>query len=88
MLFLAFIVGLGMRLPLHDDPTQKGLYIVENTLVVLSPVGFIAANYVLLGRLARWLKCDSHMLVRPARITLIFVLSDVFTFLIQVSCDC
>lgn len=81
---LAFAAGIGLRWPLAEDPTQKMLYIAQNTLIVLSPCGFIAANYVLLGRMARWLKCNSYMLIRPERVTLFFVGSDVVTFLVQV----
>lgn len=81
---VAFAAGIALRWLLHDDPTKMGLYIAENSLVVLSPVGFIAANYVLLGRMARWLKCNSYMLIRPERVTLFFVASDVITFFVQV----
>lgn len=81
---VAFAAGIALRLLLHNDPTRMGIYIAENSLVVLSPVGFIAANYVLLGRMARWLKCNSYMLVRPERVTLFFVTSDVVTFFVQV----
>ncbi|KAK7681661.1 hypothetical protein QCA50_015395 [Cerrena zonata] len=80
-----FAAGIALRLLLHNDPTRMGIYIAENSLVVLSPVGFIAANYVLLGRMARWLKCNSYMLVRPERVTLFFVTSDVVTFFVQAS---
>ncbi|KAI0070246.1 RTA1-like protein [Panus rudis PR-1116 ss-1] len=78
-----FCVGLGLRYGLHAHPESKGIYIAEYLFVVLSPCGFIAADYVLLGRLSRWLKCDSHLYIRPTRITIVFVTSDVVTFLIQ-----
>lgn len=39
---------------------------------------------MLLGRLARYLKSHEHLLIRPQRITVVFVVSDVSTFLIQV----
>ncbi|KAK7681659.1 hypothetical protein QCA50_015393 [Cerrena zonata] len=78
-----FTAGIALRIPLHDDPTKLGLYVAENSLIVLSPVGFIAANYVLLGRLSRWLKCNNYMLIRPERITIFFVASDVITFFVQ-----
>jgi hypothetical protein len=43
----------------------------------------VHSDYVLLGRLARHLQSDRHLLIRPKRIVLFFVLSDVTTFLIQ-----
>lgn len=73
-----------MRFGLHLHPESTGIYIIEYLFVTLSPCGFIAAEYVLLGRLARWLDASSHVLIPPRRITLVFVLSDVTTFLIQV----
>ncbi|KAL0574678.1 hypothetical protein V5O48_007294 [Marasmius crinis-equi] len=79
----AFAFGLGTRFALHEHPQSKGWYIVQYLFVVLSPCAFIAATYVLLGRLARYLNCDRHLLVSPRRITLIFVASDIITFLIQ-----
>lgn len=66
-------------------PESKGLYIVEYLFVVLSPCAFIAADYVLLGRLARHLDCSQHLVVPARRITIIFISSDITTFLIQVS---
>jgi len=78
-----YAMGLGCRFGLHSNPDSSGIYIAEYLLVVLSPCAFIAADYVLLGRLARYLKCEQHLLVAPNRITKIFVASDVITFLIQ-----
>ncbi|KAJ3485777.1 hypothetical protein NLI96_g4729 [Meripilus lineatus] len=78
-----FAVGLGLRFGLHADPESKPIYIAEYLFVVLSPCGFIAAEYVLLGRLSTWLKADEYLLIPPKRITPVFVASDVITFLIQ-----
>ncbi|KAF7301840.1 RTA1-domain-containing protein [Mycena indigotica] len=78
-----FALGIATRFGLHKNPESRGLYIVEYLFVVLSPCAFIAAEYVLLGRLAAYLRCDSHLLVSPRRITLVFILSDIITFLIQ-----
>lgn len=81
----AFAVGLALRFGLHSNPDSKGIYITEYLFVVLSPCGFIAGEYVLLGRLSRWLRGDKHLWITPKRITTVFVTSDVVTFLIQVS---
>ncbi|KAJ7437202.1 RTA1-like protein [Mycena galericulata] len=78
-----FAFGIGTRFGLHLHPDSKGIYIVQYLTVVLSPCAFIAAEYVLLGRLARYLQCDQHLLVSPRRITVVFVSSDITTFLIQ-----
>jgi len=52
-------------------------------MVVLSPCGFIATNYMVLGRLARHLGRGDYLFISPTRVTTLFVLSDVCTFLIQ-----
>ncbi|TCD68518.1 hypothetical protein EIP91_010574 [Steccherinum ochraceum] len=78
-----FAIGLALRFGLHAQPESKGIYIAEYLFVVLSPCGFIAANYVLLGRISRWVRGDDHLWISPRRITLVFVMSDVVTFLIQ-----
>ncbi|KAJ7904703.1 RTA1-like protein [Mycena olivaceomarginata] len=78
-----FAIGLGTRFGLHTNPESKGLYIIEYLFVVLSPCAFIASEYVLLGRLARYLNCDKHVLVNPRRISIMFISSDITTFLVQ-----
>jgi hypothetical protein len=76
-------LGIGLRFGLHAQPDSKGLYIVEYLFVVLAPCAFIAADYVLLGRLARHLGANQYLLVPSRKITQLFVTSDVITFLIQ-----
>ncbi|KAH0587652.1 hypothetical protein H2248_006419 [Termitomyces sp. 'cryptogamus'] len=80
-----FAFGLGTRFALHVHPESKGWYIVEYLFVVLSPCAFIAADYVLLGRLALHLNSSHSLLVSARRITTAFVSSDITTFLIQAS---
>ncbi|KAJ7284011.1 RTA1-like protein [Mycena rebaudengoi] len=80
-----FAFGIGTRFGLHAHPQSKGIYIVEYLFVVLSPCAFIASEYVLLGRLAQYLRCDKYLVVNPRRITWVFISSDITTFLIQAS---
>jgi len=78
-----FALGIAIRFGLHAQPDSKGLYIVEYLFVVLSPCAFIAADYVLLGRLAKHLGADQHLIVSSRKITRVYVTSDIITFLIQ-----
>ncbi|KAH7917425.1 RTA1-domain-containing protein [Leucogyrophana mollusca] len=78
-----YVAGFGARFGLHYHPDSNGIYIAEYLLVVLSPCAFIAADYILLGRLSRHIRCTQHVLVPAHRLTVIFVSSDVTTFLIQ-----
>ncbi|KAH8830933.1 RTA1-like protein [Flagelloscypha sp. PMI_526] len=79
----AFATGLALRFGMHKNPRSKGIYIAEYLFVVLSPCAFIASEYVLAGRVARFLQAEKYLLVNPRKITRIFVSSDITTFLIQ-----
>ncbi|EKM59872.1 uncharacterized protein PHACADRAFT_250650 [Phanerochaete carnosa HHB-10118-sp] len=78
-----YTLGIAFRFGLHTNPDSNAFYILYYLFVTLSPCGFIAAEYVLLGRMARWLGANNHVLIPPRRITLVFVCSDVATFLTQ-----
>jgi len=78
-----FALGIGMRYGLHSHPDSKGIYIIEYLFVVLSPCAFIAADYVLLSRLSQYIDCNESLLLRPSRITRVFISSDISTFLVQ-----
>ncbi|KAH9045410.1 RTA1-like protein [Lactarius pseudohatsudake] len=78
-----FALGIACRFGLHVKPDSKGIYIAENLFVILPPCAFIAADYVLLGRLARYLGSGKHLIIPSSRITVTFVMSDITTFLIQ-----
>jgi hypothetical protein len=51
---------------------------------IFQPCAFIAAVYVLLGRLALHLNAGQYLFIKPHLITRLFIASDVTTFLIQV----
>ncbi|KAG6857110.1 hypothetical protein H0H87_009671 [Tephrocybe sp. NHM501043] len=78
-----FAFGISTRFGLHLHPQSRGLYIVEYLFVVLAPCAFIAADYVLLGQLARHLGASEYLAIPAHRITRVFVASDITTFLIQ-----
>ncbi|KAI0342093.1 RTA1-domain-containing protein [Trametopsis cervina] len=76
-------IGIATRYGLHYLPDNIILYSASTLFTTLSPCGFIAAEYVILGRLVQWLKAEKHLLIRPSRVTAVFVCSDVITFLVQ-----
>ncbi|KAG6865305.1 hypothetical protein C0991_003607 [Blastosporella zonata] len=78
-----FAFGLALRFGLHMHPDSLNLYIVQDMFVVLSPCAFIAADYVLLGRIAAHHGLGKHLLIPARKITRAFVISDISTFLIQ-----
>ena len=81
---IAFVVGIALRIPLHKDPSKKTLYIVEDTLIILSPVGFIASNLLLFSHLITRLDCRSFMFLRAKYITSMFLVSNALGGIMQV----
>ncbi|KAG1752732.1 RTA1-like protein [Suillus paluster] len=83
MFAVVYVIGFGFRFALHYNPDSLGIFIAEYLMIVLSPCFFIAADYILFGRLARDIDCTHHVLLPVRWVTLIFVMSDVTTFIIQ-----
>ncbi|PAV23663.1 RTA1-domain-containing [Pyrrhoderma noxium] len=81
----SFCFGLVTRYALHGNPQSKNIFIAEYLLIVLSPCLFIATEYVLLSRLATYLNRPTYMWISPRRVTLVYVVSDVTTFLVQMA---
>ncbi|TXT11269.1 hypothetical protein VHUM_02020 [Vanrija humicola] len=62
---------------------SSGAYIAMYLFVVLSPCAFLAADYILLGRIVNHLDAERYLFIKPSRVSTIFIISDVITFLIQ-----
>ena len=89
-----FISAAGFCIRPSMDPLdlQLGLYIAQQFFVVISPVTFLAFNYMLYGRLLSALDPDMgdgkkarsrFSLLPPRLVARVFVWSDVTTFIIQ-----
>ncbi|QRW24452.1 RTA1-like protein [Rhizoctonia solani] len=78
-----YALGLILRIAYGKNYSSLGLYVFLNMCTVLSPCGFIATVYVLLGRLSQHMYAEEYLLIRPSWITKIYVTSDVFTLLVQ-----
>jgi len=63
-------------------------YIAQSLLLLLGPSFFAASIYMILGRIIRLTGGDTHSLIRPKRLTKIFVLGDVLSFFIQSGGEC
>ncbi|KAG8683749.1 hypothetical protein FRC09_015874 [Ceratobasidium sp. 395] len=71
-----YSAGLILRIPYGSNYDKIGFYIVMSMFTVLSPCGFIATVYVLLGKLARYLHAEEFLLIRPKILTPLFVRLD------------
>ncbi|WVQ82728.1 hypothetical protein IAT38_004860 [Cryptococcus sp. DSM 104549] len=82
----AWFEGFGfiLRLVFRSHPQSLNLYIVCNLFVILPPCAYLAADYILFGRLVAFLGASEHCRpLSPRVISWVFICSDVFTFLIQ-----
>ncbi|WOO83636.1 Protein RTA1 [Vanrija pseudolonga] len=75
--------GIAMRVVSYYRLQWNAGFIIMQVLVILSPCLLIAANYILLGRIAGHLDAQKHMFIRPSRVSWVFVISDIVTFLVQ-----
>ncbi|KAG8713964.1 hypothetical protein FRC11_010356 [Ceratobasidium sp. 423] len=75
--------GLFLRLVVAEDMESVMKYATMNLIILLSPCGFIAGVYMLLGRLAIHLDATEYLLIKPNVLTKAFVISDVLTFFMQ-----
>ena len=85
------VIGYGARIDGVYNGGSFGPFLVMNLFIILAPVAFAAANYVIFGRLLRivlaYASMEKHRrklsFLPVNKITAIFVTSDVISFLIQ-----
>ncbi|KAJ1302857.1 hypothetical protein OPQ81_003159 [Rhizoctonia solani] len=65
--------GLFLRLLVAEDMGSVMKYATMNLIILLSPCGFIAGVYMLLGRLAIHLDATEYLLIKPNILTKVFV---------------
>lgn len=91
--YIPFIIGcifeaigyIGFALA-HDKTDQLLPFIIQSIFILVAPALFAATVYMILGRLiARMPSGPSCSLIRPSWLTKIFVIGDVFSFLLQAS---
>ncbi|KAJ6572663.1 RTA1 like protein-domain-containing protein [Mycena sp. CBHHK59/15] len=78
--------GFLLRIVFSNSPFSLGLYVIMDLLIVLAPCAFLATDYMLLARLAACFDeqiVQSCLLLRPSRITKVFVWSDLITVCLQ-----
>lgn len=75
-------LGFSLRYLSKFSPDSVGLFAIEELLIICTPALFLAFNYVTYGRLISYAGAE-HSIVNSRRVATIFVVSDVFTFLLQ-----
>ena len=58
-------------------------YVIQNTYILIAPALFAATIYMALGRVIRLIDGDKHAIISGQKLTRIFLLGDVFCFVMQ-----
>ncbi|KAI9150325.1 Protein RTA1 [Paramyrothecium foliicola] len=82
---LVEVVGFAGRAAAVDATDQLMPYIIQSVFTLIPPSLFAASIYMTLGRIIRGLgsRAESLSIIRVAWLTKLFVIGDVFAFLIQ-----
>ncbi|KAL2788243.1 RTA1 like protein-domain-containing protein [Aspergillus keveii] len=90
--FTTFIIGAIMmtlgylfRAASSQDQSALGLYIGQNVCLLLPPSLYAATIYMIYGRIVLYAQAPELSIIAPGKVTKIFVLGDVFAFLLQAS---
>ncbi|KAH0158140.1 RTA1 protein, partial [Aureobasidium melanogenum] len=90
--FIPFTVGVLLecigyvgRALSHSDKEALGPYIMQSLLILVAPALYAASIYMVLGRIIRLLDAEEYSIIRTKWLTKVFVIGDVFSFLVQSS---
>ncbi|KAG4431805.1 hypothetical protein IFR05_012713 [Cadophora sp. M221] len=65
------------------SPDALGPYIMQSLFIILPPSLYAATIYIIYGRVALFVNAPQASLIRPTRVTKIFVIGDVIAFFMQ-----
>lgn len=83
-LLIVEISGYATRYLASKDRTNLTLFIIQTLCILVAPALFAASIYMVLGRLIMLVRAEAFSPVRPTRLTKIFVLGDLLSFIIQI----
>ncbi|PVH76164.1 RTA1-domain-containing protein [Cadophora sp. DSE1049] len=75
--------GYVFRIISHYNITSTSIFIIQTLLLLLPPSLFAASIYMVLGRLILYTNGESMAPIRANWLTKIFVIGDVFSFIVQ-----
>ncbi|KAK4686239.1 hypothetical protein P7C73_g3894, partial [Tremellales sp. Uapishka_1] len=82
-LFVVLSVSANFQTPIHLPP-RAGSTLVALADICPQPCAFLAADYILLGRIVDHLDASRHLRpLQPKRVSWVFIVSDIITFLVQ-----
>jgi len=76
-------IGYIGRIISINNQTSLPSFVLQSTLIVLAPAFFAASVYMILGRVIVFINSPQLSIIPHRRLTTIFVLGDVFSFIVQ-----
>ncbi|UPK92758.1 hypothetical protein LCI18_003693 [Fusarium solani-melongenae] len=77
------MVGYGVRAGARNKTGKLMPYCVQNMFILVAPALFAASIYMTLGRIIRSIRAERHSMIKPSKLTKIFVFGDVLSFMVQ-----
>src|SRR6187549_1357847 len=77
------VVGYVVRIICYENTDSLPLYIMQSLFILLPPTLFAASIYMTLSRVIRSVDAGHLSIVRPTRLTKLFVWGDIITLNIQ-----
>jgi hypothetical protein len=75
--------GYAARYLSAKSPDKLMLYVAQSLLILLPPSLYAATIYMIYGRIVLFVNAPDASIIRPTRVTKIFVIGDVLSFFIQ-----
>lgn len=76
-------IGYVARYFSAKEPSQMMPYVMQSLFIILPPSLYAATIYMIYGRIVLFVSAPKASLIRPTRVTKVFVIGDVFAFLMQ-----
>jgi hypothetical protein len=76
-------VGYCARASASNHTDRIGPYVTQNLFILLPPALFAATIYMCLGRIIRLVGGDQYSVIKPRRLTAVFITGDLLSFWVQ-----
>jgi hypothetical protein len=77
------IIGYAIRILSHYQTNLIGPYVAQSCFILLAPVFYAASIYMALGRIIVAVHGERFSIVRPSKMTRLFVVGDVLSLTVQ-----
>jgi hypothetical protein len=75
--------GYGLRFYSAQDPNELYPYVAQSLFIILPPSLYAATIYMIYGRMVIFVNAEEASVIKPTRVTKIFVIGDVLAFFMQ-----